>query len=74
MSFKLSKTADSFFTYMRKTQHLDINRRVGLEEKRHQRAMLIPSTEVKVIKFNSVVHSSVVSVCASLKKGTIYAV
>ena len=60
---------------MCKTQHLDINRRVGLEEKRHQRAMLIPLTEVKVIKFNnSVVHCLVVSVCASLKKCTIYAV
>ena len=51
---------------MRKTQHLDTNRRVSLEEKCHQRAMFIPLTEVKVIIYNSAVQSLIISLCACI--------
>ena len=67
---------DSFFTYIRKTQHLDINKHACLEEKRHQRAMLIPLIEVKVIICNRAVQSVIVSLCVCIhhlkKRTTVY--
>ena len=44
---------------------------IGLEEKRHQQAMLIPLTEVKV-KINSAIQCLIVSLCVCMHTNYLY--